>query len=77
MNSSKNDMAGVPADSRLPRDGFHKAYFTNVTAVLELRVDFVKRILPSADEWIDFGTLQPLPTETVDEAFRSRLIDVV
>ena len=66
MGATRHDKPGVPADSGLPHDEFHKAYFTKVVAVLELRVDFVKRILPSADEWIDFGRLEPLPTETVD-----------
>ena len=43
-------------------------------------VDFARRSLPNADEWIDridFDTLQPMATETVDEAFRSRFNDMV
>ena len=38
------------------------------------------RSLPNADEWIDrldFDTLQPMPTETVEEAFWSRFNDMV
>ena len=80
MSGSKDHSAAKPPGTGVPHDKLHKRYFANVVAVRDAIVDFVRRSLPNADEWIDrldFDTLEPMPTETVDEAFRSRFNDMV
>ena len=80
MSVSKDDSAAAVPVAGIPHDEFHKKYFANVVAVRDAIVDFVRLFLPNADEWIDrldFDTLQPMPTETVDEAFWSCFNDMV
>ena len=80
MSVSMDDSAAILPLAGIPQDELHKGYFANVVAVRDAIVDFVRRALPNADESIDrldFDTFQPMPTETVDEAFRSRFNDVV
>ena len=80
MGLPKHDLTATPPVAGIPHDELHKKYFADVVAVRDAIVDFAKRSLPNADEWIDrldFDTLQPMPTETVDEAFRSRFNDMV
>ena len=80
MSVSMDDSAAAPPLAGIPQDEFHKSYFANVEAVRDAFVDFARRSLPNADEWIDrldFDTLQPMPTETVEEAFWSRFNDMV
>jgi len=79
MSVSMDDSAATPPLAGIPQDELHKRYFANVVAVRGAIVDFVRRPLPNADKWIDrldFDTLEPMPTETVDEAFRSRFNDM-
>ena len=80
MSVSMDDSAAAPPLAGIPQDEFHKSYFANVEAVRDAIVDFARHSPPNTDEWVDrldFDTLQPMPTETVEEAFRSRFNDVV
>ena len=80
MSGSKDHSAAKPPGTGVPHDKLHKSYFANVVAVRDAIVDFVRRSLPNADKWIDrldFDTLEPMPTETVDKAFRSHFNDMV
>ena len=80
MSGSKDHSAAKPSGTGIPHDELHKSYFANVVAVRDAIVDFVRRSLSNADKWIDrldFDTLEPMPTETVDEALRSRFNDMV
>ena len=80
MSGSKDHSAAKPSGTGIPHDELHKSYFANVVAVRDAIVDFARRSLPNADKWIDrldFDTLEPMPTETVDEALRSRFNDMV
>ena len=80
MSVSMDDSAAKPPLAGIPQDEVHKSYFANVAAVRDAIVDIVRLFLPNADEWIDrldFDTLEPMPTETVDAAFRSRFNDMV
>ena len=80
MSVSKDDSAAAVPVAGIPQDELHKSLFTNVEAVRDAIVDFARHSLPNAEEWVDrldFDTLQPMPTETVDKAFRSRFNDRV
>lgn len=73
IGAAKGDRVGIPAEDRRPHDEFHKVYLAKVAAVRDVLFDFVKRILPNADEWIDridLDTLEFMPTETLDTAPR-------
>ena len=42
MSPANGDKVGIPADDRLARDEFHKAYLAKVAAVQDVLVAFVK-----------------------------------
>ena len=75
MSASADDTARTPPDAGLPLGQFHKLYFGNAVTVQDVIVGCVPLLLRGAAAWIDFSTLEPLPTELIDKAFRSRFTD--
>ena len=78
MVASKHDSAGVPTYAPLRHDQFHKSYFGRPVTVQDVVVSCIRLLLRDAAAWIDridFSTLEPMPTEMIDKAFRSRFTD--
>ena len=78
MSASKHASAGAPTDARQRHDQYQKLYFGHPAAVQDAIVGYIRRFVPNAEAWIDridFSTLEPMPTETIDKAYRSRFND--
>ena len=78
MAASKDNSAGVPPHAALLHDRFQKLYFGKAVTVQDVIVGFIRFLLRDAAAWIeriDFSTLEPMPTEMIDKAFRSRFTD--
>ena len=78
MAASKDGSVEVPIHAGLRHDQFHKRYFGKEATVQDVMIGFIRLLLPDAEAWIDridFSTLEAMPTELIDEAFRSRFAD--
>ena len=78
ISASTDDTARTPPDATLRLDQFHMLYFGNAVTVQDVIVGCVPLLLRGAAAWIDridFSTLEPMPTELIDKAFRSRFTD--
>ena len=78
MAASKDHSAGVPTDTALRHDQAHKSYFGKPITVQDVIVGFIRFVFRDAAAWIDridFSTLEAMPTELIDKAFRSRFTD--
>ena len=61
-------------------DRSYKALFSNAAVVQDLLCDFIAGLLEGGEKWmrrLDFSTLEPLPTELVDETLRARANDAM
>ena len=64
----------------LPHDAAYKSIFVHALAVEHLMRGFVANLVKDGPAWVatlDFDTLEPVPTESIDETWRGHVNDLV